>query len=266
MKPDATAIAESTGIFTDADNILRIALDIGEQMLRCGAEISRVEDTITRICKAYGAAHVEIFAIPSLLLAAIRLKDGEYSSQVRRIDSSSNDLYKIEIYNSISRKICKEKTPLAKVDDMLHDAKKKKPYPAWVCALSSALAAGSFAMFFGGDFMDAIVAAIIGVVVFAIDLIRFKQINRLAKTVMQSFIGGLLAYLGVAVGLGHNVGMIMIGTIMLLIPGLSFGTAFRDLLCGDFLAGTLKTIQCILAALMIAAGYLLAMFLVGGIV
>ena len=60
--------------------------------------------------------------------------------------------------------------------------------------------------------------------------------------------------------------MIMIGTIMLLIPGVSFGTAFRDLMCGDFIAGTLKTVQCILAALMIAAGYLLSMFVMGGVI
>ena len=77
---------------------------------------------------------------------------------------------------------------------------------------------------------------------------------------------GTLTYLGVTIGLGHNVAMIMIGTIMILIPGLSFGTAFRDLFCGDFLAGTLRTVQCFLAALMIAAGYLLSMFFVGGIV
>jgi uncharacterized membrane protein YjjP (DUF1212 family) len=58
---------------------------------------------------------------------------------------------------------------------------------------------------------------------------------------------------------------IMIGTIMVLIPGVAFGAAFRDLLCGDFLAGSLKTVQCILSALMIAAGYLIAMLLLGGV-
>ena len=149
---------------------------------------------------------------------------------------------------------------------MLREAKNKKPYPKYVCAIASAVASGSFALFFGGDMMDALLAAIIGIIIYAIDLIPFGQMNRLAKTVMQSFVGGTLTYLGVAIGLGHNVAMIMIGTIMILIPGLSFGTAFRDLFCGDVLAGTLKTVQCFLAALMIAAGYLLSMFFVGGIV
>ena len=36
-------------------NILSLALDIGERMLKSGAEVARVEDTVSRICQAYGA-------------------------------------------------------------------------------------------------------------------------------------------------------------------------------------------------------------------
>ena len=260
-----TGLIQQTSITSTADKILCLALDVGEGMLKSGGEINRVEDTIGRICRAYGAAHVEIFAIPSVIIAAIRMKNGEYSSQVRRIDSIGNNLYQLELYNGISRNICKNPCPLAEFDHMIHEAKKKRAFPTWVRILASGVAAGSFALFFGGGIFDGIAAFVIGMIVAFIDLIPFKQINRLSKIVMQSFIGGALACLSVDIGLGKNDGMIMIGTIMLLIPGLSFGTAFRDLLCGDFLAGSLKTVQCILAAIMIAAGYLLAMFVLGGL-
>ena len=79
-----------------ADNtteyMLCLALDIGEGMLKCGAEINRVEDTIERICTAYGAVHIEIFAIPSVIIAAIRMANGDYSSQVRRVKKIENNL------------------------------------------------------------------------------------------------------------------------------------------------------------------------------
>ena len=156
---------------------------------------------------------------------------------------------------------------------MIADVKKKTPYPSWLCLIGAILAAGSFAVFFGGDIFDGLVAGFIAIPIYFIDSLPFRRVNRLAKTVMQSFIGGMFALLAVMIGIGSNEGMIMIGTILLdniplliLIPGLSFGTAFRDLLCGDFLAGTLKTVQCFLVALMIAAGYLLSMFLLGGYV
>lgn len=39
----------------EAEQYLYYAMTIGEQLLCCGAEVGRVEDTIRRICLAYGA-------------------------------------------------------------------------------------------------------------------------------------------------------------------------------------------------------------------
>ncbi len=247
-----------------ADEILRVALDIGAGILRSGGEINRVEDTVSRICKAYGAEHIEIFAITSVIMAAIRLKNGEYSSQVRRIDSVAINLGTLEAYNSVSRKICKETPEFFEVDKLIAEAKRKTPYSKWVCALGGSIAAAAYAIFFGGTLLDAVASGLIGLLIYLIDALPIKQVNRLAKIVIQSFVAGFLSILAVRIGVGNDVGIIMIGTVMLLIPGIFFGTAFRDLLCGDFLAGSLKTVQCILAALMIAAGYLLAIFFMGG--
>ena len=47
--------------------LLCLALDVGEGMLKNGAEVARVEDTIERICHAYGAVHVEVFSIISMI-------------------------------------------------------------------------------------------------------------------------------------------------------------------------------------------------------
>ena len=265
-------ISKKTDSFSDnqtfadhtAEYLLCLALDIGEGMLKCGAEIHRVEDTIERVCKAYGAIHVESFVIPSVVIAAIRLPDGEYSSQVRRVKRAGNNLSLLERFNEISRNICQNTPPLVEVDAMICQAKEKKVYPKWLHFLSYALASGSFAVFFGGSWRDGVVAAVVGLVFALIDLIQLDGINQFAKTAMQSFVGGLLSCLAVRAGLGDDVGMIMIGTIMILIPGVFFSTALRDLLCGDFLAGTLKTVQAVLSTLMIAFGYLLAMLLVGG--
>ena len=54
-----------------ASEILDVAMEVGINLLRCGAEIRRVEDTITYISKAYGASEVDVFAIPTLIIATI---------------------------------------------------------------------------------------------------------------------------------------------------------------------------------------------------
>ena len=218
-----------------------------------------------RICYAYGAVHTEVFSIPSVIVAAVRMADGSYSSQVRRIQSTANDLYRLEQFNEISRWSCRETPPLEELDMRIREIKQSRGTPNWLRCIAAALAAGAFAIFFGGSLRDGVTAALIGGLVFFVDCIPVKQFNGLAKTLIQSLLAGILAIFSVKLGLGDDSGMIMIGTIMLLIPGLSFGTALRDLLCGDILAGTLKTVQCVLAAMMIAGGYLLAMFLMRGI-
>ncbi len=249
-----------------ADRLLCLALDIGEGMLQCGAEIRRVEDTVERICRAYGAVHVEIFAIISMLNGTIRMPDGSGSTQLRRVYGSENDLFRLELYNSISRKICQTVPSLDKVDELIRDAKHKKPYPTWLCVAGGGLAAGGFAVFFGGTWRDGIVATVIGLFMSLVMRLELKRINALAKTFINAFFAGMLACLCVMLGIADNEGMIMIGTIMLQIPGVSFGTALRDLLCGDVLAGSLKTVQAVLSTLMIAFGYLLAMVTMMGVI
>jgi len=249
----------------EVEYMLCLALDIGEGLLKCGAEVRRVEDTIERICRAYGAMHTEIFAIPSMINAAVRMPDGAYSSQMRRIHNTENNLLKLERYNKISYTVCRERPPLEEVDRMVREVKTKKKIPEWLPFLGSMLGAGAFAVFFGGSWRDGLVAFLVGAVMALLEKIPGKLVNRFAKTAIQSFVGGILAYLSVWIGIGENARMIIIGTIMLLIPGLAFGTALRDLLYGDFLAGTLKTVQVLLIALMIAFGYLLSAFVMGGV-
>ena len=57
----------------------------------------------------------------------------------------------------------------------------------------------------------------------------------------------------------------IIGNIMSLIPGIGLTNALRDLFTGDSIAGLLRSIEALLIALAIAAGYFLSTVLMGGI-
>lgn len=247
------------------DEILDIALDVGVAMLECGAEVHRVEDTISRICAAYGAREIEVFAITSMVIAQIRMDDEAYSSQTRRIKRTYNHLARLEKLNALSREICR--TPLVheEVNRRLKEIHHYRPVPEWLCYVGGMLATGGFAMFFGGTWLDGLAAAAIGVLLTFIERRGKPIINAMAGAFINSFIAGALSLLCVAVGFGHNADMVIIGTIMLEIPGMAFGNALRDLLCGDTLAGALRFIQAILQALIMAAGYLGAMMIIGQI-
>jgi uncharacterized membrane protein YjjP (DUF1212 family) len=167
--------------------------------------------------------------------------------------------------NALSRDICITKPPLEEFDRKLHELKQKKIYPKWIALPASAVGTSTFALFFGGSIKDAIVAGVIGFIMAIADTYSGNKINQMAKILISAFIAAIMSAVAVKLGLGDNESVIMIGAIMLLVPGLAFGTALRDLLCGDLLAGMLKTLQAILASLMIAFGYLLAGAILGGV-
>ena len=253
--------AEGDIVPTDAGTILAIALDVGAETLRVGGEIHRVEDTVTRICRAYGAEAVEVFAITSLITAEVRMPDGSYATRNRRVPVTYNHLARLEALNALSRTICKNPISAAEVSARLENIRRYRPVPEWLCYVGAAMATGGFAVFFGGSLMDGLAASSIGLVATLFARLRPIQINSLVKTLISSFASGILSVLCVDLGFGHNVDKIIIGTIMLEIPGLSFGNALRDLLSGDTLAGAMRFIQAILQALMIALGYMAALVL-----
>lgn len=45
----------------DYSKLLQAILDIAEEMLICGAEVERVEDSIERMCGAYGCTRTNAF-------------------------------------------------------------------------------------------------------------------------------------------------------------------------------------------------------------
>lgn len=243
------------------DNLVRIALDIGEGLQKSGAEIHRVETAIEHICKAYGAAYVEVFSIQSLIVTSVRLPDGSYSSQSRRITNCSNHLRCLEHYNRLSRDICRDKPDFDEVDKRIAEIKKKRNYRFSLIVLGYAFAAGAFAVFFGGSLRDGLAAAIIGIIMALVDRLDAKFFTPITKTLLVSFTAGILSYLSVVAHIGEHTSMIAIGTIMILIPGLSLGNSMRDLLTGDTLAGILRAVQSCIIAVIIAIGYSLSIVL-----
>ena len=155
--------------------------------------------------------------------------------------------------------ICDSKA--GRVAELLDGILRSEPYPVWVIFVGAVLAAGSFAIFFGGNIFDGIAAGILGLVITAIDYYRPSSFNRMARSVICSFVAGVLSYVLVNAGIGQNIDMIIIGSVMLLVPGLTFGNALRDLLCGDVISGSIEVVSSMLSAAMIAFGYSAAILL-----
>lgn len=247
------------------DKLINAILDIGEQMLISGAEISRVEDSICRICKAYQAKRVDVFCITSNILLTVHLEDGSTLTQSRRVFRYSTNLNKLDKLNNLSRHLCNYTPELSYICEELEKINKDQPYGPYVQYMIYALIAGAFTIFFGGNLADALVSAGIAILLkLLINLVQVVDKNPLVINIFCSFVVGMLAIFAVNRGLGSNLEKIIIGNIMLMIPGVALTNSIRDMISGDTMSGLLRLCEAILLALSISVGFALATLFFGG--
>ncbi len=112
--------------------IMASIMDMGEILLTHGAEVSRIEDTIGRLCKAYGFARWDVFTITSSVIVTATLADGRTITQTRRIRERDTDLGRVEKVNALSRKICEHPLSLEQFSERdAGDPGKEEDIPAF---------------------------------------------------------------------------------------------------------------------------------------
>lgn len=245
---------------------LTCIMDISERMLVCGAEISRVEESIQRMGAAFGAARVDAFIITSSMV--VTLHDGEHHAytQTRRVQTIGMDIEALHALNDLSRRICAERLSVEEAQKAFCRTQKGKTYPKWMRILAYGVISGSFALFFGGGWQDGAVSFGIGLLLAAVVLLCERvRLNKIFAKFFCTFFATLLTFSALKLGMIQTVDHTIIGFIMTLIPGVGLTNALRDLFVGDSIAGLLRTIEAVLFALAIAGGYLLAAYLMGGL-
>lgn len=245
----------------EAEKYLYCAMSIGEQLLVCGAEVGRVEDTIKRICMAYGAVRVDVFSITSSIVTTVYGKEFISCTQTRRVTGMENDLNKLDELNKLSREICINKPLAEEIEKKLEKIKNGPNYPYRCQMLIYALVSGSFSVFFGGSLGDMAASAIIGIILKILGaFIKKSSVNSLVTALICSTAGGFLANIAVHMGIGSHVDLISIGNIMLFIPGLAFTNSLRDMFSGDTITGLIRFMESVLLAIIIALGFTISNF------
>ncbi len=242
-----------------AEARLSLALDIGERMLRCGAEIARIEDSLTRICRAFGAERVDVFTITSSIIVSMMSPRFGTVTQSRRVKDTGTDFQRLVRLNDLSRAICREGLTDDEIARRIREIDSVPTHSLAVEAALYALISGSFSLFFGGVWQDAAVSAVIGVLLrLLLRVLSRLEANSFFASVFSAFAGGLCAGLAVKAGLAFHVDKIAIGNVMPLIPGIALTNGIRDMFSGDLISGLLRFAQALLLAAAIALGFVAA--------
>ena len=250
----------------DYDILLDLATDLGYRLAMSGAETFRVEDSICHIMRAYGIEG-EAFAIPNCLTVSVKTADGKPLTRMRRIGYHGNDLDCVERYSNLSRRICAElPSPETALEWLRKIEKTPRSYGTIVTLLGNFLGAGGFAILFGSTFWDSLLSGLCGLIVGTMGIFTDKlKANLFFRTIIASFLMALAAYFAAGWQIADNADTIIIGALMILVPGLLFTNAIRDIIHGDTNSGINRIVQVLLIAAAIALGTAAAWKIVTGI-
>lgn len=238
----------------ETEKLLNFTCEMGRSLLQNGAEIYRVEESIHLILKAYGYQHTEIFAIPSCIIINIQGGARNHNKAIR-IKTTANNLHRLNELNALCREICAETPSMEIANRRLRQVMAEPPYPKGISYLAHIMVTFFFTLLFGGTLLDAAVsipcAVAVKHTVFHMKRLRANAFftNLLAAAFLTCF-----PLLAIAVGLPANLDMVIIGGIMLLVPGVAITNVMRDVLSGDFLTAVTRLAEVLIVAMAIAMG------------
>ena len=247
----------------DVTSALGPFLDLGEALLGVGDEVNHVEDLLVRMGHAYGAASMNVFALESTIVMTMILPTGESLTQSRRVIRYGDmDYTKLELLSNLGERCCskpmdgrmlaREVAAILRIES-----------PSWRVYLGSMLGTGFFCVFFGGSPADAVVAALIGALMcWAMLHAREYCANTYVFNLLVSLVAGVLACLLSAFIPGLDRDTIIIGDIMLIVPGVAMTNAVRDILDGATATGALRFLETLLWAAALAFGFMISLMLV----
>lgn len=235
--------------------LMDLAIDLGYELAMSGAETFRVEESITRLLDAYGVDS-DVFTIPNYIMITIRDDSGTPITRMRRIGYHGNNMDTVERFSSLSRALDQETPELHVAHNMLAETRRRcRSYSLRSQYLGHIIGAGSMGIFFGGTWLDGLCAGVCGLLVGVVDKYLDKlKANQFFRTITSAFLMAMLAYAMNAFHIAPNPDTVIIGALMLLVPGLLFTNAMRDIIYGDTNSGVTRIVQVFLIAAALSLG------------
>lgn len=244
--------------------ILALAVEVADVLLRNGGEIYRIEDTVIHILKAYNVKSFDVYVLSNGIFASANEDQEDSCSMIRHVPLGSVNLAKITYLNQLARDLCAHKCTIEEGWERVQIAKTLPEYKQSIQVFFCGLGSACYAFLFGGTMLDFGFAFLIGlaeqVVLYYLTKHKF---SRFLRNVFASMFVASLSVLVLQTGLPVMHDKIIIGAIMPLVPGITLTTSIRDFHNGDYVSGSIHLIDALSTALCIAVGICLTLAFYG---
>lgn len=237
------------------DLLIDTCLLAGRIMIESGSEMYRVENTITHIARSAGISTSTVYTTPTGLFFGIK---GQPTSELRQITQRTINLQKVQQVNTLSRQFAAQEiglwqlhTQLEKID---HNV---ATFPLWLQTIAAFVVSATLMILFTlqYDWPDLFITGLIGSAGYLANYyVNVWTRVKFLSEFMAAFVIGILAVFATRIGWGQDIGHILIGAMMPLVPGVPLTNSLRDLFAGHLLTGTIRGVEAILTAGAIGTG------------
>lgn len=241
--------------------LLETCILAGKILMENGAEMHRVEDTMNRILdKEHGEGEAVSFVMPTGIFVTTRYGN---NTKMKRIVKRRQNLEKIVEVNNLSRQFVMGNIDVVELHDLMNDLDRNNiDFPMWLKILSAGLISALMMLLFEGSMKDVFVTMLTGVIGYSIYSVLTREIKvRFLQEFISTFVIALLASVLYRMGYVENLDTVIIGSIIILVPGIQIMNSIRDFLVGNTISGTVFMIEAVLVAAMIGAGVMSALYL-----
>ena len=232
--------------YPEMHRVLELALEAGRILLRNGAEIFRVEETIEHICKRFGVEAVDSFVLSNGIFLTAYSKGKENFAKVKHVPMAGIHLGIVTEVNDLSREISAGRVGIDEAFRRLEEIEKLPPKKSLYLVLAAGLGSGSFCYLLKANIWESLIAFVIGK-------------HTMSKIIINIVGGGFITILALIASninfpFAVSLDKVIIGSILPLVPGVAFTNAIRDIANSDFISGTVRMIDALLVFVYIAIG------------
>lgn len=242
---------------SETHRVLDLALKAGRIALQNGAEIFRVEETIEYICRHFGIEEMDAFVLSNGIFLTAYNEGQEMYARVKHVPAKGTHLGIVAEINDLSREITAGHVTVDEAHARLEEIERipaKRPISQIVAA---GIGSAAFCFLMRNSIWDAVFTLFIaGILQGALVLASKIRISKIITNILG---GGLITALAIIATeipwpFTLDLGNIIIGCIMPLIPGVLFVNAIRDVAGSDFISGIVKLLDALLVFVYIAVG------------
>ncbi len=236
---------------------LEFAVHAGEVLLKNGAEVFRVEETITHISKHYEIEDLDVFTLSNGFYITAKKEGNENFSKVKHVPLSGAHLGIVTEVNDLSRQVCSGNISLSDAKEKLKEIEKIPPKRPYFRILAAGIGSGLFSYLLEATVLDSLVTMLIGMMLYAFVIVCEK--HKLSKLIVNTVGGGLITCLALLASIllqqqGMHLDKVIIGSILPLVPGVAFVNSIRDVTNNDLISGIVRLIDAWLIFVYIAVG------------